>query len=102
LLEPALELELRRVIQDKKLAISPEALEALIIRLANVLRDAGQKGIEVALLVDSQLRRPVRQLLQRGLSDLTVIAFTEVPNDLLLEAEAIIKRDEIFGPSTVA
>lgn len=102
LLEPSLELELRRVLQDKKLAISPEALEALIIRLANVLRDAGQKGVEVALLVDSQLRRPVRQLLQRGLSDLTVIAFTEVPNDLLLEAEAIIKRDEIFGQATVA
>ena len=31
-------------------------------------------------------------------SDLTVIAFTEVPNELLLEAEAIIKRDEIYAP----
>ncbi len=98
LFEPSLELELRRVLQDKKLAISPDALEALIVRLANVLRDAGQKGVEVALLVDSTLRRPVRQLLQRGLSDLAVIAFTEVPHELLLEAEAIIKRDEVYGP----
>ena len=86
------------MLQDKKLAINQEALEALIVKLANVLRDAGQKGVEVALLVDSTLRRPVRQLLQRGLSDLTVIAFTEVPNELMLEAEAIIKRDEIYGP----
>jgi flagellar biosynthesis component FlhA len=54
--------------------------------------------VEVALLVDSQLRRPVRQLLQRGLSDLAVIAFTEVPNELMLEAEAIIKKDDIYGP----
>lgn len=100
LFDQALEMELRRVQQDKKLAISPEALEALIIRLANVLRDAGQKGIEVALLVDSQLRRPVRQLLQRGLSDLTVIAFTEVPNELMLEAAAIIRKDEIYAPRT--
>lgn len=100
LFDQALEMELRRVQQDKKLAISPEALEALIIRLANVLRDAGQKGIEVALLVDSQLRRPVRQLLQRGLADLTVIAFTEVPNDLMLEAAAIIRKDEIYAPRT--
>ena len=101
LFDQALEMELRRVQQDKKLAISPEALEALIIRLANILRDAGQKGIEVALLVDSQLRRPVRQLLQRGLSDLTVIAFTEVPNELMLEAAAIIRKDEIYPPRTV-
>lgn len=98
LFEPSLELELRRTMQDKKLAISPDALEALIVKLANVLRDAGQKGVEAALLVDSQLRRPVRQLLQRGLSELTVIAFTEVPNELLLEAAAIIKRDEIYAP----
>jgi flagellar biosynthesis protein FlhA len=102
LFEPSLEMELRRVQQDKKLAISPDALEALIVKLATTLRDAGQKGVEVALLVDSSLRRPIRQLLQRGLSDLAVIAFTEVPNDLILEAEAIIKRDEIFAARVVA
>jgi flagellar biosynthesis protein FlhA len=100
LFEPGLELEFRRTMQDKKLAISPDALEALIVRLATILREAGQKGVEAALLVDSTLRRPIRQLLQRGLSDLTVIAFTEVPNELLLEAEAIIKRDEIYAPRT--
>jgi flagellar biosynthesis protein FlhA len=95
--EPALEMELRRSLQDKKLAIPPEALEALIVRLARVLREAGKKGVEVALLVDSQLRRAIRQLLQRGLSDLTIIAFTEVPNELMLEAEAVIKKDEIYA-----
>jgi len=98
LFEPALEMEFRRVLQDKRLAVSPDALEALIVRLAAVLRDAGQKGQEVALLVDSSLRRPIRQLLQRGLADLAVIAFTEVPNELLLEAVAILKRDEVYGP----
>lgn len=102
LFDQALEMELRRVQQDKKLAISPDALEALIVRLANVLRDAGQKGVEVALLVDSTLRRPVRQLLQRGLSDLTIIAFTEVPNELMLEAAAVIRKDEIYAPRTVS
>jgi flagellar biosynthesis component FlhA len=45
------------------------------------------------------LRRAVRHLLLRGLPDLTVIAFTEVPNDVMLEAEVIIKRDEIYKPS---
>lgn len=96
--EPALELELRRSLQekDKKLAIPPDALEALILRVATACRDAGQQH-EVTLLVDSLLRRPIRQLLSRGLPDLAVIAYSEVPNDVMLEAAAIIKREEIYS-----
>ncbi len=102
--EPHLELELRRSLQekDKRLAIPPDALEALIVRLATACRDASQQQVDVALLVDSQIRRPIRHLLSRGLPDLSVIAFTEVPNDVLLEAAAIIKRDEIFGGRTTS
>ncbi|MBI5757323.1 MAG: FHIPEP family type III secretion protein [Planctomycetales bacterium] len=99
--DPLLEIELRRSLQDKKVAIPADALEALIVRLATACRDAGQKKFEVALLVDSQLRRPVRQLLTRGLPDLAVVAYTEVPNEVLLEAETIIRRDEIFGTRPV-
>ena len=97
--EPHLELELRRSLQekDKRLSIPPDALEALIVRLATALRDTSQRQLDVALLVDSQLRRPIRQLLSRGLPDLAVIAYTEVPNDVQLEAAAIVKRDEIYG-----
>jgi flagellar biosynthesis protein FlhA len=70
------------------------------VRLATVLREAGQKGVEVSLLVDSQLRRALKNVLMRGLPDLTVVAFTEVPNDVLLEAEFVLKRDEIYKPRT--
>lgn len=101
--EPALELELRRSQQqDKKLAIAPDAFESLIVRLATCLREAGQKGVEVALLVDSQLRKTLKSLLLRGLPDLTVIAFAEVPNDVLLEAEVVVRRDEIYKPRIAA
>lgn len=100
--EPGLELELRRSQQDKKMAIPPDAFEALIIRLATCLRDAGHKGVEVALLVDSQLRRSLKSVLLRGLPDLTVIAFAEVPNDVLLEAEVIIRRDEVYKPKVAS
>jgi flagellar biosynthesis protein FlhA len=100
--EPGLELELRRSQQqDKKMAIPPDAFEQLIVRLATSLREAGQKGVEVALLVDSQLRRTLKSMLLRGLPDLTVIAFAEVPNEVLLEAEVIIRRDEIYKPKVV-
>lgn len=94
--EPSLEMELRRGQQDKKMAIQPDAFEALIVRLATALREAGQRGVEVTLLVDSQLRRSLKTLLLRGLPDLPVIAFAEVPNDVLLEAEFIIKREEVY------
>lgn len=94
--EPQLEMEIRRSQQDKKLAMQPEAFEALIVRLATAMREAGQRGVEVTLLVDSQLRRQLKNLLLRGIPDLTVIAFTEVPNDVLLEAQAIIRRDEVY------
>ncbi len=102
--DPHLELELRRSLQekDKRLAIPPDALEALIVRLAAALREASQQQVEVALLVDSSIRRPIRHLLSRGLPDLSIIAFTEVPNDVMLEAAAIIKREEIFGTKTAA
>ena len=42
------------------------------------------------------MRRQLKNLLLRGLPDLTVIAFTEVPNDILLEAEAIVRRDDVY------
>jgi flagellar biosynthesis protein FlhA len=99
-IEPALEMELRRSQQDKRMAIPPDAFETLIIKLATCLREAGQKGVEVALLVDSQLRRSLKAVLLRGLPDLTVIAFAEVPNDVLLEAEVIIRREEIYKLKT--
>jgi flagellar biosynthesis protein FlhA len=98
--DPALELELRRSLQDKKMAIQPDAFETLIVKLATSLRDAGHKGVEVCLLVDSQLRRSLKNALARGLPDLTIVAFPEVPNDVLLEAEFVIKKDEIYKTRT--
>jgi flagellar biosynthesis protein FlhA len=41
------------------------------------------------------LRRPIRQALARSLSDLAVIAFQEVPSDLILEPAALLKPDDL-------
>lgn len=102
--DPHLELELRRSLQEKekRLAIPPEALEALIVRLATALRETSQQQVDVALLVDSSIRRPIRHLLSRGLPDLSIIAISEVPTDVTLEAAAIIKRDDVFGKKATA
>ncbi len=94
--EPRLELELRRALQNGRIILPPEAFEGLILKLATELRDASARKQEVALLVDSSLRRPIRVMLQRGLPDLAVISYSEVPIDTLLEPEVIVRYDEVF------
>jgi hypothetical protein len=44
----------------------------------------------------------LKNLLQRGVPDATIVAFTEVPTDAILEAELIIKRDEVYKPKLPA
>lgn len=95
--DPMLELEFRKVLRDKQVAIEPEQLEKLIVKLATITREATNKKQEVALLVDASLRRAIRKMLSRSLPDLAVIAYTEVPNDVMLEPAAIIRPEEVLG-----
>ncbi len=94
-LDPRLELELRRAVHDKTLVLDPSRLEKLIVRLANEWRKATAKGQEVALLADASLRKPLRQAVARSLPDLAVVAYQEVPGDLLLEPAALIRPEDL-------
>ncbi len=96
-LDPGLEFELKRSVQDKKLTISNEAHEALLFQLGTALQAANQKGVDVAMVVESQLRRMFRQFVLRAYPSLTVIAFTEIPIGVMVKPETVIKRDEVFG-----
>jgi flagellar biosynthesis protein FlhA len=95
MLDPRLELELRRAIHEKTLVLDPTRLEKLIVRLASEWRKATAKGQEVALLADASLRKPLRQALARSLPDLAVVAYQEVPGDLLLEPAALAKPEDV-------
>jgi flagellar biosynthesis protein FlhA len=94
-LDPRLELELRKAIHERNLALEPARLEKLIVRLANEWRKATAAGKEVALLTDGVLRRPMRHAIVRSLADLAVIAYQEIPNDLLLESEALVRLEDV-------
>ena len=96
--EPRVELELRRATQDNRIVLPPEVLESVILKLATELRAASERKQEVALLVDSSLRRAIRAMLQRGLPDLAVIAYSEVPIDTLLEPAVIVRYDDVMSP----
>jgi len=94
-LDPRLELELRRAIQDKNLVLEPNRFEKLIVALANAWRKAHVSGKEVALLTDGFLRRPLRGALVRSLADLSVLAYQELPYDIGLQPVALISPDDL-------
>ena len=103
-LDPRLEVELRRSVQGQQLVLDPARLEQLTLRLMDELRKAGARGYEVALLCDASLRRTLRHSLARALSDLVVVSYQEIPTDLLMEPVAVIRPEELVGggPSAVA
>jgi flagellar biosynthesis protein FlhA len=103
-LDPRLEVELRRAVQGHQLGLDPARLEQLTLRLAAEVRKATARGQEVALLCDASLRRAVRHALARALHDLVVIAYQEIPTDLLMEPVAVIRPEDLISgtPSTVA
>lgn len=103
-LDPRLEVELRRAVQGQQLVLDPARLEQLTLRLAAEVRKATARGHEVALLCDASLRRAVRHALARALHDLVVISYQEIPTDLLMEPVAVIRPEDLTGsgPSAVA
>jgi flagellar biosynthesis protein FlhA len=102
-LDPRLEVEFRRFVQNQQLALDPARLEQLTVRLAGEIRKANARGHEVALLCDASLRRAVRHAVSRALHDLTVVSYQEIPTDLLMEPVAVIRPEELVGgTSTVA
>ncbi len=94
-LDPRVEVELRRALHEKTLALEPGRLEKLATWLASEWRKASVRGQEVALLADAALRRPLRQVLIRSLPDLAVIAYQEVPVELILEPVAMLKPENL-------
>jgi len=94
-LDPRLEMELRKALHERHLSLEPARLEKLIVRLANEWRRTTLAGTDVALLTDTILRRALRQALARSLPDLAVIAYQEVPRDLILHPVALIKPEEM-------
>jgi flagellar biosynthesis protein FlhA len=102
-LDPRLEVELRRAVQGTQLTIDPGRLEQLTRKLAAELRSANARGHDVVLLCDSSLRRAIHHVLARALPDLAIMAYVEIPTDLLMEPVAVIRPEDLAGgTSTVA
>ncbi len=86
---------MRNALRDHALTLPPTQLERMIVKLSEHWRKANAASQEVALLCDSSLRRPLRRTIERSLSDLPVVAYTEIPADMLINAVAMLRNEDI-------
>jgi len=95
-LEPRLEMGLRESLHDNNVSLHPTELERLIVKLSEFWKASHTEGRDIGLLADTKLRRPLRHAIERAIPDLPVVAYPEVPSDLLIEPLALVRHEEVF------
>jgi flagellar biosynthesis protein FlhA len=95
-LDPRLEMRLREMIRDSQLQIPHAPLEKLVAALHECWQKCSLASAEITLLTDGTLRRPLRRTIERSVPDLSVTAYSEIPADLTIDFEHIIRLEDIF------
>ncbi|HVJ87456.1 MAG TPA: FHIPEP family type III secretion protein, partial [Caulifigura sp.] len=95
-LEPKLEARLRESLHEGQLALDGKRLEKLLEEIGEHWRAAARQRVEVALIMDRRLRRPLRKLLARALPDLGTLSYTEVPADIMLNPMGMARFSAVF------
>jgi flagellar biosynthesis protein FlhA len=95
-LEPKLEARLRESLHEGQLALDGKRLEKLFEEISEHWRTAARQRMEVALIMDRRLRRPLRKLLTRALPDLGTLSYTEVPPDIMLNPIGMARFAAVF------
>jgi flagellar biosynthesis protein FlhA len=101
-LDPRLEVTLRGAIKDRSLLLPPQQFERLIALLSEHRQDAIRRKTELALLTNRSLRRPLRQAISRALPDLGVLAYSEVPPDVMIEPTVMLRYEELYDGEDVS
>ena len=96
LLEPKLEHRLRQNSNGEMIALQPDHLAKLVDKYKQAWELSSMKNEPVAALVDSSIRRAMRQTVHRSLPQVSIIAYNEIPGDLLIEPVSIIRDQDIF------
>ncbi|MFI4962440.1 MAG: flagellar biosynthesis protein FlhA, partial [Legionellales bacterium] len=90
-LESSLEHQLNQQISNKEfLLLEPSATENLITALAKQVEKMLAERKRPILLCSSLLRRPIKQLTQRVIPHLTVLAMSEIPVSIQVESFAVV------------
>ncbi len=95
-MEPQLDAQLRRSLHEGQLAVAAGPLTRLIECSVEAWSASRRLDQPLALLVDQQLRRPFQRVLARSAPDLGIIAYQEVPTDLIIESADEIRFEQVF------
>ncbi|MDI9817565.1 MULTISPECIES: flagellar biosynthesis protein FlhA [unclassified Legionella] len=90
-LEPSLEQKLNQSLTKEHWALEPTLTEALLTALAHQVEKMLGERKRPVLLCSSALRRQIKQLTQRIMPHLTVLAMNEVPVNIPVESFAVVK-----------
>ena len=99
ILDPRLEVQLREAVRERRLLLGPAPLERLLAALSEHWQSAVRQRMEIAVLTDRALRRPLRQAIVRALPDLGVISYGEVPGDIFIEPIDMVRAEDVFDPA---
>ena len=99
-MEPRMDSRMRQALHQGQLALGAVPLTRLIEAVGKAWKDSERRQQPLALLVDQTLRRPLKRLLARSTPDLGVIAYQEIPNDVVIDSVVMLQHDDILGPDT--
>ena len=78
------------------IVMQPDELASLVDKVKSIWELASVQNGTAALLVDSSLRLPLRQTVHRSLPQVSLISYSEIPHDLLIEPASVIRHDDVF------
>ncbi len=96
-MEPKLDTRMRQSLHQDQLALGAGPLTRLIESVTKAWKDSERRQQPLALLVDQKIRRPLKRLLARTTPDVGVIAYQEVPNDLIIDSAVMLQFEDIIG-----
>lgn len=95
-LAPELDGHLRQSIHEGQLVVGPEALGRLIQTVNRAWSECRRRQQSAAFLVDAALRRPLRMVLARSVPDLRLLAYQEVPNEMIINSLQSIAFNDVI------
>jgi flagellar biosynthesis protein FlhA len=96
LLDRKLEHRLRQNSNGELIALQSDQLANLVDKYKQAWELASMKNETAAALVDSSVRRAMRQTIFRSLPQLSILAYNEIPSDMAIETVSIVRDQDVF------
>ena len=97
ILEPKLEHRFRQNVTPESIVLRPDELEKLVGQLQSKWETSRLKNEPAAVLVDSSIRYPLQRTVFRSLPELAIIAYSEIPSDLMIDSIGIVRYQDVIS-----